>query len=87
MGTAGDGAVVSGNGPGNTLMFAQLWNKDGDTGVITPDNVGTTGNRPGDPAAPTNIVAVVTNAAGQVVTMFPASPTYVANQGATLTPP
>jgi hypothetical protein len=55
-----------------------------DTGEQTPFIIGTTGAYKGVPGGPTNIVAVVLNPAGEVVTMFPADAAYAASKGVIL---
>jgi RHS repeat-associated protein len=76
-------ASVAGNGA-NTLYFGAVFWRDNDTGRTYPALVGMTGAYAGRPSMPTNLVAVVVNPAGQVVTMFPTDNSYAASKGAIL---
>jgi hypothetical protein len=67
-------------GPGNgknTLIFGQVFLKNTTTGQMLPYPVGTCGcNGP-----PTNIVAIVVDPNNEIVTMFPATPSYAIGKG------
>jgi len=76
-------ATVNGNGK-NTMFFGAVFWRDNDTGRTFPALVGMTGAYEGRPSMPTNLVAVVVNPAGQVITMFPTDSTYAASRGAIL---
>ena len=69
-----------GNGD-NTMMFGFVWWRDNDTGRTYPATVGWTGAYAGRTSMPTNLVAVVVNPAGQVITMFPTDGAYAASRG------
>ena len=70
------GGSAPGNG-NNTIIFGQVLLRDNDTGATMPLPVGTCGC----PGPPTNIVAIVVDPRGAIVTMFPASPSYAASRG------
>jgi hypothetical protein len=70
--------TAPGNG-NNTLYFGQVLLVNTQTGQQIPYIIGVSGAYNGVPAAPTNIVAVVVNPAGEVVTRYPVSPAYLAS--------
>ncbi len=76
-------AAAKGNGD-NVMYFGKVFWRNNDTGALYPANVGRTGAYGGVPSMPTNIVAVVVNPAGQVVTMFPTDAVYALKRGAIL---
>jgi RHS repeat-associated protein len=76
-------ASVKGNGD-NTMYFGAVFWRDNDTGRTFPALVGMTGASGGRASMPTNLVAVVVNPTGQVVTMFPTDSSYAASRGAIL---
>jgi len=74
-------ATAPGNRPGYQILFGSVVFLNIQTGAKIPDIVGFTGTYGGMPNTPTNMVAVVVDDKGQVVTMFPASIPYMLKYG------
>jgi hypothetical protein len=83
------GGTIPGNRPNTEVVFGAIWWKNEDTGATGPYPVGMSGQWKGTGGTPTNMVAIVTNTqTNEIITMYPASPAFVANKlGYTLLPP